>query len=69
MDPDSYTNDKRKQTKTSKCVSNFGNVLLATGIRCPIRTNNEIDRFLLDYGCYILLYLVPIFWTLFYLFG
>jgi hypothetical protein len=69
MDPDSYKHDKRKQTKNSKCVSNLGDVLPTSGIRCPVRTNNEIDRFLLDYGCYILLYIVPIFWTLFYLFG
>lgn len=69
MDPDSYTNDKRKQTKASECIPHFCDVLPTTRIRCSIRINNEIDRFLLDYGCYILLYLGPVFWALFYIFG
>ena len=69
MDPDSYTNEKRKQTKTCERIPNLCDVLPASRIRCSFRTNNETDRFLLDYGYYILLYLGPIFWSLFFLFG
>jgi hypothetical protein len=68
MDPDSYTNDKRKQTKTSKRIPNLRDVFPTLRIRCSFRLNNETHRFLLDYGYYILLYLGPIFLSLFFIF-
>lgn len=62
-------NDTKEKRETGEHIPNFCNVLPTTRIRCSIRVNNEIDRILLDYGYYILLYICPVLWALFYIFG
>jgi hypothetical protein len=46
---------------------NASNIFSAFWIRCLIRSNNEMDRFLLDYGFNFLLYFGSILWLLFLL--
>ena len=45
-----------------------GDFLQPSWFRCPICSNYEMDRFLLDYGRYFLLPIGILFWTLFFIF-
>ena len=45
--------DSKRQNKKSTLgndSADAGDLFQPTGVRCPIRLCNEIDRFLLDYG-------------------
>jgi len=42
-------------------------ILQPSWIRCPLCINNEMDRFILDYGRYFLLPIGILFWTLFFI--
>ena len=50
--------DSKKQNKIQNSFRDRGidarNLLQSIRFRCPICVHNEIDRFLLDYGCYFL---------------
>jgi hypothetical protein len=57
----------QQQRKTDDSYFNAGNIFFAFWIRRPFRANNEIDRFLLDYGFNFLLYFGILLWVLFLL--
>jgi hypothetical protein len=67
MDPDSRNNSE-KQYQNSNYMLNVKHVLPPSRIRCSIFINNEIDGFLLDYGCNFLPYFSIFSWLLFLLF-
>ena len=59
-----YKEDRRER-KNQNRSTNGRNVLQPIRVRCDIRNNNEINRFLLDYGYN---YVLPggfIFWFIF----
>ena len=51
--------DKRLRSVSYAC-----NFLQPLWVRCAFRPNNEVDRFLLDYGRYLLLPLGIVLWAL-----
>lgn len=55
--------------ENSDSQSHAGNLFSAFWLRRPVCVNNEMDRFLLDYGCNFLFYLGLLFWSLFLLIG
>ena len=64
MDGDSYSKNKKvSNLDRDRCV-NVGNILQPTRVRCSICVCNEIDRFLLDYGCNFLPYISFIIYSL-----
>ena len=64
MDPDSK-NKSEKLEQNSNNLFNAGHVFSASGLRCFVFANNEIDRFLLDYGCNFLPIVSLFSWILF----
>lgn len=59
-----YKEDKRERKNQNRSI-NVRDVLQPIRVRCDIRNNNEINRFLLDYGYN---YVLPggfIFWIVF----
>lgn len=67
MDPDSILNSE-KSTKNSNNLLNVKHVLPTSRIRCFVFVDNELDRFLLDYGYNFLPVFSVISWALFLLF-
>ena len=67
MDPDSK-NYSEQIKKNSDYMLNVKHVFPASGIRCSIFIDNEINRFLLDYGYNFLPYFGLFSWLLFLLF-
>lgn len=53
MDSDSKRQNKIQNSFRDGGI-NASNLLQSIRVRCSICVHNEIDRFLLDYGCYFL---------------
>jgi hypothetical protein len=64
MDPDSK-NKSEKFEQDSNNLFNAGYVFPTSGLRCFVLANNEIDRFLLDYGFNFLPFVSLFSWILF----
>lgn len=64
MDPDSCINSE-KQEQNSDNMPNAGHLFSSIGVRCTIFTNNELDKFLLDYGFNFLPVVSIVSWILF----
>jgi len=56
MDGESYRKNEKKGLNRDDCVD-VGDIFQPFRVRCSIRVCNEIDRFLLDYGCNFLPYI------------
>jgi hypothetical protein len=65
MDGD-YPKQKKenKKAEDGDSLSDFGDLLQPSWVRCPICTSDEMDRFLLDYGRYFLCPFSIILWVL-----
>jgi len=69
MDSDSICQIKTKEEKDHGDLDpDPSDFLQPSWFRCPICSNYEMDRFLLDYGRYFLLPIGILFWTLFFIF-
>ena len=68
MDPDSLPQGETQQ-QISDPVLDAKHVFPALGVRRPLYAHNEVDGFLLDYGCNLLPYIGLFSWIAFLLFG
>lgn len=64
---DNEADKQIQQIKIANHKPNVGYLFSTFWLRCPIRLDNEIDWFLLDYGFNFLLYLGSLLWMLFLL--
>jgi len=65
MEGDCKKSNENDQEKLRNCVPNDGNVFQSIWVRCPFCSNNEMDKFILDYGRYFLLPVGIFLWSLF----
>ncbi len=63
MDSDSCKRTNKKEDQND--VSDLGDILQPSWVRCPICSCDEVDRILLDYGFNILCPIAIILWTVF----
>ena len=77
MDGDSYKKQsegeepiqpRKAKAKSTDRVSCLSNLLQPSWVRCPISSDNELDRILLDYGCHFLCPFAIFLWALFFIF-
>jgi hypothetical protein len=68
MDGDYPKQTKKKDKSKRDChgIPYLSNILQSSWFRCPICTDYEIDRFILDHRLHFLLHLSPIFWIIFF---
>ena len=67
MDSDSSKRKKKKLTKKGKNAnSHTSDFFQPSWVRCPISSDNDLDRVILDYGCNFLWYIGLAIWTLFF---
>ncbi len=59
---------KQYEKEDSDPLSNISDFFQSLGFRCPLRSDNEMDRVLLDYGFNFLPSFSVILWTIFLIF-
>lgn len=63
--PSKSGNENNKEDKHGNLASHDRNFFQPARVRCTFCPCDEVDRFLLDYGCYFLLPISVVFWIVF----
>jgi hypothetical protein len=61
---DEDSSERCSEGEPGNRTTNACNILQPLWVRCAFRPNHEVDGFLLDYGCYLLLPIGTLLWTI-----